>query len=420
LKRTGNILFLSAVMYIIFSAPISPILSELKAQPDSATIYYSLFSEYYKNRDFNSALPYGWRVLELEPKKFAQWIYYKMEDIFWYMHDSSDISADEKKVFEDSAVSFYDKAIENYPDAKGRFQARKAFVKESWLKAPAEEVIQDYETAVQSDPQVDSYYYHRLGQLYKTASDANPDYKSKALELYDFLEQREPENPQWPKEQESLVDNIDELLQIMKKTWELDKENKSKALKVATTAMKAGAYTDAINALEFLISKEPENPTYLNPLATAYQKTEDLTKAEATFKKLITLEPNKREHYLNLGILYKDKGQLAAARTQYQKASEVGGGWGLPIYYEGLLYEQAARGCTFDFETKMVYQLAVDTYRRAKNMEPGLSQAQERISALSSSVPTQEDYFFRGHKSGQSLPITGSCFGWIGKSITVP
>ena len=85
------------------------------------------------------------------------------------------------------------------------------------------------------------------------------------------------------------------------------------------------------------------------------------------------------------------------------------------------MYEKAARGCTFDFQSKLVYQLAVDTYRQAKKVDPGLQQAQERINALSTSVPTQEDYFFRGYKSGDSVPITGDCFGWIGsKSVTVP
>ena len=28
---------------------------------------YSLFSEYHKNKDFESALPYGWKVIEAYP-----------------------------------------------------------------------------------------------------------------------------------------------------------------------------------------------------------------------------------------------------------------------------------------------------------------------------------------------------------------
>jgi tetratricopeptide (TPR) repeat protein len=420
LKRSGKILVLIAGMYLLLSAPFSPLTTELKAQPDSATIQYSLFSEYFKNKDYASALPYGWKVLEMEPKKFAQWYYFKMEDLLWYMHDSSDVSAEEKKEIEDSIISFYDQALEHYPDGRGHFQMRKAFVLETWLSASPDTVIKEYELAAEINPEMDPYYYNRLGQLYKANMEDNSEYKEKALNLYTMLSEREPNNPAWNEELESLVDNIDELVKLAERQWNLDKENTSKAWKYAMLAMKAGFYKEAIVALEFLETKEPNNVMYLNQLATAYQRVEDVNKAEQIIKKLISLEPDKKEHYLNLGILYKDKGQFAAARTQYQKASEVGGGWGLPIYYEGLLYEQAARGCTFDFETKMVYQLAVDTYRRARNMEPSLSQAQERISALSSSVPTQEDYFFRGYKSGQTLPITGSCFGWIGKSISVP
>jgi len=417
LKRSGKTIIFIAVLYLFIFSPLSV---EIKAQPDSATIQYSLFSEYYKNKDYTSAQPYGWKVLEIEPKKFAQWIYYKMEDLLWYLHDSSNIAAEEKKMIEDSIVGFYRKAIEYYPAGKGYFQARKAFVSETWLNVPPDSAIKEYELAAEWNKDMSSYYYHRLGQLYKNNATDENEYKTKALDLYSMLAEKEPDNPQWPAELESLVENIDQLVQLTKKAWDFDRENMSKAWKFATLAVRAGNHAEAIEALEFLVSKEPENTTYLNQLATAYQKVENISKAEEAFKKLIKLEPNKKEHYLNLGILYKDKGQLSAARSQYQKANEVGGGWALPVFYEGLLYEQSARGCTFDFETKMVYQLAVDTYRKARNMDPSLTQAQERISALSSSVPTQEDYFFRGYKSGQVLPITGSCFGWIGKSISVP
>jgi tetratricopeptide (TPR) repeat protein len=404
LERIGKIVVLTAVLYLFASAPFSPLISELKAQPDSAQIQYSLFSEYFKNKDYASALPYGWKVLEIEPKKFAQWYYYKMEDLLWYMHDSTDVSDPVKKEIEDSIISFYDQAIEHYPEGRPHFQVRKAFVAESWLNESPENVIKEYELAAELNPDMDTYFYHRLGQLYKANMDDNSEYKEKALDLYSMLAEKEPNNPAWNDELESLVDNIDELVLLAEKAWQLDKDNTSKAWKYASLANKAGSYNEAIVALEFLVQKEPSNTSYLNQLATAYQRVENLNKGEETLKKLISLEPNKREHYLNLGILYKDKGQMAAARTQYQKASEVGGGWGLPIYYEGLLYEQAARACTFDFETKMVYQLAIDTYRRARSMEPSLSQAQERINALASSTPTQEDYFFRGINPVKHFP----------------
>lgn len=408
------------VLFLVF-APL--FYSSAQTPCDSMKVLenYSLFSEYHKNKDCVSALPYGWQVIECNKEKFAKWIYYKMEECLWVLHDSSDIAEEEIQAIEDTIMGFYDLSIEFYPEAKGYFSVRKAFVAESWLGQDASLVIPLYETAIQNDSAVSTYYYHRLGQLYKANMDnGSNDYKEKALELYGYLCEKEPENPQWCDEQIDLVENMDELVDLYKKAWEFDRDNPEKAWKYASSAIKALRYEEAIVALEFLVSNNPESSSYLNQLATAYQKTDQMDKAETTFKKLTQLEPDKKEHWLNLGILAKDKNQLAQARNYYQKASEVGGGWGLPIYYEGLLYEQAARSCGFEFEDKIVYQLAVDTYRKAVSMDPTVTQARERISALSNSLPTQEDFFFRGLKSGQTIPITGSCYSWIGKSVTVP
>src|SRR4030066_2224609 len=93
---------------------------------------YSLFSEYHKNKDFGSALPYGWQVLACDKAKFAKWIYYKMEDCLWHLHDSSVVSPEEVKAIEDSILNFYNVAIQYFPDAMAYFQVRKAFVAETW------------------------------------------------------------------------------------------------------------------------------------------------------------------------------------------------------------------------------------------------------------------------------------------------
>jgi tetratricopeptide (TPR) repeat protein len=418
LKRFSKILLFSFFIAVATLAQSS----DSKAPVDSMKLLtqYSLFSEYHKNKDYKSALPYGWTVLELDKKKFAKWIYYKMEDCLWYLHDSSDISEDEVKAIEDTISAFYDMAVENYPAAKGYFLSRKAFVSETWLSEDDENIINLYEQAIAADSSISTYYYDRLGELYFSQKDDDPEYKLKGLDLYGYLSDKESENPAWPEKQERFVDNMDELVDLAKKQWELDPQNPEKAWKFASTALKSNRYQEAITALEFLVSKSPESSSYWTQLASAYHKTDQLSKAEDAYKKLIQLESDKKEHYLNLGIVYRDKGQLSTARTQFEKASEVGNGWGLPIYYIGNLYEQAARNCGFEFEDKLVYLLAVNTYKRALNIDSSVSQAQERISALSGSVPTQEDYFFRGLKSGQSVPITGSCYEWIGKSVTVP
>lgn len=383
---------------------------------------FSLFYEYYKNKDYQSAYPFGWSVINTDPAPFKKYnIYSKMEDVIWQMHDSLAATDEQKKELQDTALYFYDLAVKDAAGQEGYFQARKAYVLETWVNAPVEETIAAYEQALKLDPNVDPFYVDRLGQVYQTnATDAN-EYKMKALELYSVLAQKYPDNSLWNDRMSKLADNPDQLLDIREKAWKLDKENTQRAWEYASTAINFKKYDRAVEPLTFLTQKSPEVINYWNQLATVYQKLDQTDKAVDSYKKLLALQPENREAYLNLGIIYKDRNQMGVARNYLQKAVDVSPGWGYPVYVEASLYEQSARSCNFDFDAKLVYLLAQETYRKAKNMDPQIAgQAQDRISALSNSVPTQEDYFFRNLKSGQSVTIKGSCYDWINRTVTVP
>lgn len=419
-KIIGIFSFILVLSTVKVSAQVTQNDSSSSSDITNILVQYSLFAEYYKNKDYKSALPYGWIVLKDNPKKFVPWIYFKMEKVLWYLHDSTKISPKKAKAIENKMPYFYNLAVKNDSADRGYFEARKAFVSEKWLKVNPNIIIKEYEKAIKYDSTISSYYYDRLGQLYKNQANDKNDYKTKAIDLYSYLSDKYPNNQRWPDELEGLVENINELVKIDKKAWSLDKENLGKAYKYAVVALKAGKYEAAIPALEFLVKKSPNTPNYWNRLALTYQKDGKLDKAIAAFKVLIKLKPKNKVNYLNLGIAYKNKGELAGAREQFLKANRIAHGWGTVIYDEGLLYEQAARDCEFNFETKLVYLLAVNTYRRALKIDPTLNQAKERIIALHDSIPTKEDYFFRGYHSGKVLPITGKCYGWINRSVTIP
>lgn len=381
---------------------------------------YSLFSEYHKNKDYQSAIPYGWQVLECDKKKFAKWIYYKMEDCMWYIHDSTETEIAAEFFVEDSILSFYDMAITYYPDGKGYFQVRKAFVSETWLALDAATCIIEYEKAFGYDAKLDKYYLNRLGELYINNQSDDNDYYSKAIELYSNWAIEEPDNPIPIAKLNEIAKDPTILLDASYKSWQLDPENMEKAWSYASTCIRVQNYERAIAPLEFLTTKSPETINYWNQLATCYNKVGQTNDAEAAYQKLIQLEPGNKDFYFNIGLIYKEQGKLSKARQYFESANDKAGGWGMAIFSIGLLYEQSARDCTFDFNTKLVYLLAQDTYRRAVSIDGSLSQARDRIGALSSSIPTQEDWFFHKKKSGDVIAITGDCFTWIGKSVTVP
>ena len=397
---------------------------KVKGEPDCDSMevlkQYSLFSEYHKNKDYASALPFGWNVLNCNPVRFNKWIFYKMEDCFWYLHDSAGVTVEQVQLIEDTIIFFYDIAITYYADGAGYFGSRKAFTMETWLNFDPVSIISEYEKAIEIKPDISSYYYNRLGQLYiVNKSDAN-DYKMKAIDLYTSLVLREPDNPAWLEELKKIIEDPKQLLEIYKKIWYLDKQNIDKAWDYASIGIRNKFYEETTEPLLFLTQRSPETIDYWSQLAAAYQGLNQLPEAEEVLIKLITMDPDNQNHYLNIAIVYQEQKNFNKARQYFQTASEKGSGWALPVFYEGNLYEKAAMDCEFNFEAKMVYQLAIDTYRKAFNLDPNLTQAKDRANALSDSVPSKEDYFFRGYKTGQVLPITGKCYNWIGRSITVP
>ncbi len=151
LKALIRIHSFTILMFVIFSSSIvSNNLSNYFEKSDSLKLLekYSLFSEYHKNKDFASALPYGWVVLEIDPAKFKKWIYYKMEDCLWYLHDSTDVASEMKEAYEDTIIYLYDLAMRIYPEEKAYFESHKAFIMEGWIHAPDEDIIAEYELAI--------------------------------------------------------------------------------------------------------------------------------------------------------------------------------------------------------------------------------------------------------------------------------
>lgn len=410
-----------ALLFTLFY--ISDLVAQKAAQPDTLKIYrkWSLFAEYHKNQDYETALPYGFEILELDPSKFKT-IFVRMEDCLVYMHDSTNLDPETKKKYADTLLYVYDLAIKTQPDLAAYYYKKKGYYLETWYEGREQEALYAYEKAYELDPNLEFYYIDRLGLLYiKLASDEN-DYRLKTFKIYQEASAKDPSNPIPFERMKSLAENIEQLIDITYQAWQLDKENLQKAWQYGSITYQTGEYEKAIEPLEFLTKKVPDNETYWSRLATSYQKTEKYQKAIEAYKKAFQINPSVREYPLNLGICYKELGQFSTARTYFYRASELSKDWGLPYIYEATLYQTAVQKCgTFEFMDKVVLQLAVDTYRKAKSIDSSVAVlADDAIRSLSGSVPTKEEYFFRRLKPGTIIKIEGPCYNWIGKSITVP
>ncbi|MFA7288448.1 MAG: hypothetical protein WC055_06165 [Melioribacteraceae bacterium] len=397
---------------------------EILAQEKSSNLMadFSLFYEYNKNNDAKSAIPYGWKVINTDPTNFLKYkIFQKMEDMYWFEHDSTDIGDAAKLVIADTTLHLYELAMKYEPERVGYYLAKKAYILEMWKNEEAPIVIEAYEKAMEVDPSLPSYYKDRLGIIYAANAAEGNDYKLKALDLYSKLSEMEPDNQIWVAKIENLASDINELVDITKKSWDLDKDNLEKAWKYASICIKAQELEKAKEPLEFLTKKSPEVINYWKQLASVYEKLDQNDKALNAYKTLITLQPDNRDNYVNVALIYKRTEQLSVARGFLQKAANTSSDWDYPYIIEAQLYEQAARSCDFDFMAKCVYLLAVNTYRKAAGMGGQFaSAASDRVKALSNSTPTKEDYFFRKLNTGDTIKIEGNCYSWIGKTVQVP
>lgn len=411
---------LSIVALLLFFMSVQTINAQ---EPVNLMVEFSLFYESYKNKDYVSAEPHGWIVLDTDPTDYLKYRpFRKMEDILYYMHDSVATTEEVKDSYVGKAIKLYDRAIEVGAKDPEYFIMKKAFVIEQWSKAQPSEKVEAYIIALEKNPSADPYYKDRLGLLYAANATEENGYKLKALEIYLKLAEEDPENDVWIQRINSLADDMDQLVEYMKKAWDLDKDNLEKAWKYAEMCGKNEQYDKAIEPLEFLVEKNPDVVTYWQKLASLYQKAERTDDAIKAYKTLISLDPSNRDNYFNIAIIYNKLNQLSVTRSYLQKASKASEEpWDMPIYVEAQLYEKAAsQSGSFEFMDKCVYKLASDTYRKAVRIGgPMTSSAADRVKALQNTIPQKEDYFFRNYKSGAMIKIEGPTFGWINRTIIV-
>lgn len=385
----------------------------------------SLFFEAYKNKQYEMwTIEKGFNVINNDPNfqnnKYK--IHKKIDKVIFEVFKDSTITEELRTTLVDTVLYLYEQGIQYDPDYTGTYLVKKAYVLNEWKQAPLEEAITAYEEAFASEKEITNevYYMSKLAMLYEDNMNEENGYKMKALDIYLRLSDMEPENQRWVSKVSQLAEDEEQLQEFKKMGWYADKENGEKAWAYAKQCKRNGDYAASIEPLQFLIDTNPEVINYWNEIARAYQKNDQTDMAVNSYKKLINLQPDNKDSYFNLALLYKDMGQLSVARSYLKKSSKAAPNWDYPLFIEAGLYEQAARSCGFEFEDKLVYQLAVDTYRKVAKMGgENASQAADRAKQLVNSVPTNEEYFFRSHKNGDTIKIQGRCYDWIGKSITV-
>jgi tetratricopeptide (TPR) repeat protein len=171
-------------------------------------------------------------------------------------------------------------------------------------------------------------------------------------------------------------------------------------------------------ASEQMYSLQPDAEAAYN-LGRLFLRKEDYNKAKDYFLEAISLaenDENKAQYNYSLAGLAQQYLDSPAEAVKYAyAATQLKPDWGDPYILMGIAYVAGNSALGDDFERRTAYWVAVDQFRKARNVDPSVAdKAGELINEYQAYFPTKEDLFFRSIAEGDSYTVGG----WINKTTS--
>ena len=427
------------VLAMLVALPQSANAQDCPAEYDAneSAVNYSLYWESFKNKDYETALPYLKWVLKCDPgfagNKKDDRNYERATQLYEGLASQAS-DATLKRALLDTALVYFDTAVPALQEAgveisEAEWILNKArFIQKNVDDLP--DLQQDaggmYREVFNMDPTLlepKAYYINAIIQDY-----INKEDKATAIEFMEEAESAMGEDEQvmvlitdWrgrvfddPEEraaflEEQLSENpedqqiVGELVDLYKDLQERDK---------------------LIDMLQQLMSMAPTAKVAVE-IGTLQLEDGDANGAIEYFNQATSMTGSDAVSYeinFNQGIAHQQLGRLSQARNYFRSASRVRPDEGRPIKAIGDLYAETVRNCGADMarEDRAVYWLVADYLERAKRVDPALSSTVNReLSMYRKIFPAQEDLFFMNWKPGDTYSVNGGCYSWIDESTKV-
>jgi len=173
-------------------------------------------------------------------------------------------------------------------------------------------------------------------------------------------------------------------------------------------------------ASEKLYELEPSAEAAFN-MARRYVKRDDTERAKNYYKQAMDQETDQERlanyYYEYAYFIYAKENALQEARSYARQALEIKPDHCQALMLIGDIYAQASRSYGGDaFERSTVFWLAVDYFERARRAGSDCAvDASQKISTYRRYFPSKEEAFFRSLQDGQSYRLEG----WINESTRV-
>lgn len=399
---------------------------------DSATAVkkYSLYSEYYDQDNYQDAYPY-WRWMFFNAPKQSENLYIHGAKMLEYKYNNA--SKGNQQAYIDTLMMLYDQRIKHF-NQKGYVLGRKGM---HVMKLDPNQFIRGFKILDKAidiqGKDIKSYvpYYYVFALIkQRRYNKINQEEFFNRYEKINKIIDHKLNNSQNKSEWESIrdrVDNLvapymscDDLLSLYKPKFENHKSNVDKLKKIQTLFENNDCTEDPfyMKISEKILKEDPTAQAAYN-LAKGWQDKGNTAKALKFFKQAMELEDAKEKsgnYALSIANIYKEQKNLEKAKEYAKKSIELRPNNGKGYIILGDIYLEGKDRCGDDFEQKTVYWVAVDQYKKAKEVDPSeTKRAEKRIKKYKQAFPTKEKTFFRNLSPGNEYEV--KC--WINETTTI-
>ena len=352
---------------------------------DNVRQWYSFGSEYYKNKNYKSALPYLWKVFLNDSTKYARNAVRKMADSYFQLQQA------------DSTLLVCYRGLDIFPDHV-ILHYFAGFIQDNLGKVEC--AIPHYEALVEDNPEKTEYIEKLAFLYYKMDND-------KAIEIQTKLLKIEPTNSKYANDLALYSEYFYGAgggLDAFKKAWENDPENLEFAFKYGKAAYNAGEYKSALTPLLAVINKNPDHKEAHELIAMCDESLEKYNEAIAEYKKILELDPDNAKIMCAIASDYRNLYQFSNAQYWVNRALQIKPGFGLAHMIMAEVYETAVPYCQNKSNRKrkyddgLVYEKAKREYEKAMKDPNYKADARRRINNLRPYLPTEEELFMNQNR----------------------
>ena len=401
---------------------------------------YSLYYEFYKNKDYESAVPYMEWILKcapgfIGPGRTDDRNFTRAVRTYQDMAVATEDATQQRELF-DKALHYLDTAVSTLQDAnveveesdwvlaKGRFLQRNANFLPDLQSEVGSLYLQVYEAAPEKlDPM--NYYVDVIITHLSNQGD-----KAGAIALIDDVEANfgsgEGVMDVLTKWRDDLFDDPYERMAFLE--GELEKKPGDDDI--------VGQLVDLYRDMEerdklfsMLEAQNSANPSAKSSLELGVMYLEDGEAGEARgyFDSALEMAGEDseiiRDANFRLGAAAEQLEQFSRARTHYRRAYQADDTYGQAVKAIADLYANTIRSCSgskMGRGDQAVYWLVADYLERARSVDQNLTnQVNSALRLYRPLFPTAEDLFFMKLEAGQNYRVDQGCYSWIGETTRV-